>query len=124
MSHHAELIERENKLSEAKVQLSANRMELQRIKQRIQQSRCSLCRIGVQNQAIAEHENTLDDVILNNEISTDLKRRSPVNVVQIEKNLLDDILLGYGNHSIANRLNGDISTDSDALLLDLDLHTH
>lgn len=132
-NHHAELVERENRLSEAKIQLSANRMEVQRLKQRLQQSRCSLCRVGAQNHAIAEHGNALDDVAFTDELPPDIMRRMPANIPHTENDPFDNILRSIGGHSpivshvphfsIAARSNGDKSIDPDALLLDLNLHT-
>lgn len=49
-----ELTEREAKLSQAKMELGKERMELQHLRQQLRQSKCSLCRIGVKNTEISE----------------------------------------------------------------------
>lgn len=49
-----ELTEREAKLSQAKMELGKERMELQHLRQQLRQSKCSLCRIGVKNAEISE----------------------------------------------------------------------
>lgn len=51
---YIELTEREAKLSQAKMELGKERMELQILRQQLRQSKCSLCRIGVQNREISE----------------------------------------------------------------------
>lgn len=51
---YMELTQREAKLSQAKMELGRERMELQGIRQQLRQSKCSLCRIGVQNREISE----------------------------------------------------------------------
>lgn len=51
---YIELTEREAKLSQAKMEMGRERMELQGIRQQLRQSKCSLCRIGVQNREISE----------------------------------------------------------------------
>lgn len=51
---YIELTQREAKLSHAKLELGRERMELQGLRQQLRQSKCSLCRIGVQNREISE----------------------------------------------------------------------
>lgn len=51
---YIELTEREAKLSQAKMELGKERMELQGLRQQLRQSKCSLCRIGAQNREISE----------------------------------------------------------------------
>lgn len=47
--NYIELTGRESNLSQAKIDLGKERMELQYLRQQLMQSKCSLCRIGVQN---------------------------------------------------------------------------
>lgn len=49
-----ELTEREAKLSQTKMELGKERVELQHMRQQLRQSKCSLCRIGYKNAEISE----------------------------------------------------------------------
>lgn len=52
--NYIELTEREAKLSQAKMELGKERMDLQGLRRQLRQSKCSLCRIGAQNHEISE----------------------------------------------------------------------
>lgn len=134
-SNYIELTEREKRLSDAKIQLSATRMELQRLKHQIRQSKCSLCRIGAQNQDMAEHGGILDDTALNEHLPTQMNARTSVNM-HADINSIDDIVLmdcvsrlddnqlptsSMKHYSLAGYSNLEHSIDSDALLLNLNL---
>lgn len=136
-SNYLELTEREKRLAEAKIQLSATRMELQRQKHQIRQSKCSLCRIGAQNQEIAEHGGILDDMTLTEQLPTLMNSRTAVHM-HADINSIDDMVLidsvsrldenmlptsSMKHFPFAAHSNLESSIDSDALLMSLNLRT-
>lgn len=50
----ADLTDRETKLSQTKIDLSKERIALLNVAQQLRQSKCSLCRIGIQNCELSE----------------------------------------------------------------------
>lgn len=62
--NYIELTDREAKLSQAKLELGKERVELQGARQQLRQSKCSLCRIDAQNREIAELD-PLNDIAAN-----------------------------------------------------------
>lgn len=69
--NYIELTEREAKLSQAKMDLGKERMELQGLRQQLRQSKCSLCRIGAQNREISELD-PLNDIVGNDKLYSKL----------------------------------------------------
>lgn len=49
----AHLTDRETKLTQAKIDLSKERIALQNLGQQLRQSKCSLCRIGIQSRELS-----------------------------------------------------------------------
>lgn len=129
-SCYLELTEREKNVAEAKIQLSTSRMELQRLKQQIRQSKCSLCRVGAQNQSIADQGSVLDDIVLDEEMQLRAEHRRPLPAqgYSITNTLLDSSKTDENPFatstmkyfSSANHLNVEDYIDSNALLSDLD----
>lgn len=128
-SSYVELTEREKNVSEAKIQLSVARMELQRLKQQIRQSKCSLCRVGAQNQNIDDHGSALDDIVLDDEMQLQADRYKPIRAddfsitnILLDKSKTDEnpFTTSMKYFSSANHSNVVDYIDSDALLSNLD----
>lgn len=86
-NNFTELTQREKQLSDAKIKLGEKRMEFQRLRHQVLQSKCSLCRIGAQNQEIFE----LDPL---NDITSDIEAK---NSFQKENNVFKPDLFSVDN---------------------------
>lgn len=87
----AHLIDRETKLSQAKIDLSKERITLQHLAKQLRQSKCSLCRIGIQNNELSDMDPLNDIKIKLNSTNTNLPHH-PMDDFDSGLPTVDDIL--------------------------------
>lgn len=97
-NNFAELTQREKQLSDAKIKLGEKRMEFQRLRHQILQSKCSLCRIGAQNQEIFELD-PLNDITSDGERNKSFTKEN--NDFKHDLFSVDNLLVQETNSNIA-----------------------
>jgi hypothetical protein len=96
--HANELADRESSIASEKLQISKERLELQALKQKLAESKCSLCRIGEANQR-QEHQidqfmNSTGDGNFNELLEKFVSQRDTIpNLTDMSDNLLDPDLV-------------------------------
>lgn len=88
----ADLTDRETKLSQAKIHLSKERIALQNVAQQLRQSKCSLCRIGIQNRDLSEMDPLMDIKTKLNSTKTNLPHHPIMDDFDSGLPTVDDIL--------------------------------
>lgn len=107
-----EMSDRESKISNQKIELSKERLELQSLRQKLYDSRCSLCKIGDQamelKNIIQRDPNDFDNI--GNNISSDPLRR-----FEVTDQLLDGNAIARSSASMEDFFKQDINVDLDGV---------
>lgn len=100
-SQYQDLNRRETKLSQSRLDLSRERLELQTLRKKLYQSRCSLCKIGERSQELTDLLTTQESKM--NQLPNDMPNleHEPLNYEQYNDDQIEDLL----NREVAFEMN-------------------